>query len=142
MSVSGQSIAQHIIEHEILGLGTTTPGGIVASPASNIWLISSNNSPGNLTLSGVTWANRYTYITSINAKTASTNWNLYICETSSFDLTHITTRQIVSSGNQNMLINVNFSVNSDSNNLYIVYEDNSGSNLLSLYIAGEIRQRY
>lgn len=143
MSVTGASLSQHIIEHEILGITNTGSGPVVAAPASNIWIVSSGNAPGNLTLSATSWASRYTYISSINAKTVSSKWNLWICETSAFNTSLITSRQIVSSGKGNMLINVNFNVNSDSNNLYLVYQNlGAGSPTLDLYIAGEIRQRY
>ena len=144
MSVSGGSLAQHIIEHEILGITNTGgTGPIAASPATNIWIVSSGNAPGNLTLNATSWANRYTYISSINAKTASAKWDLWICETSAFNTSLITSRKIVSSGKGNMLISVNFNVNSDSNNLYLVYQHfGAGSPTLDLYIAGEVRQRY
>jgi len=108
----------------------------------NVWISSSSESPGNLTLSdSINWGAQYVFIGSINVETSSTNWDLWICETSAFDISAITSKRIVRKGLRNTLVDVSLEVNSDSNNLYLIYADNaSGSNVASFYVTGEARR--
>lgn len=105
----------------------------------NISILSTGNSPGNLTLSSVDWNVQNSYIRTINIQTASTKFDIWICETSDFDISSVRSRRVVYSGNQNMLVDVNANISSVSTNLYIVYVDHTGSNLANFYIAGEER---
>lgn len=108
----------------------------------NIWISSSGLVAGNITLSDITnWNAQYTQIGTIHVVTTSNSWDLWICETSAFDLGSIRTRQIVSGGKQNMVITADIEVNSDSNNLYLRWIHNGGgAPTVSFYITGEARR--
>lgn len=107
----------------------------------NIWLRLDGYTPGNITLSdNINWDAKYTYISSIKVETDSTNWDLWICESSEFNLSLPTSRRIVRRGLRDTIIDVGFEVNSDSTSLYLVYIDNAGNNAANFYITGEARR--
>lgn len=107
----------------------------------NIWINESGQSEGNLTLSDATnWAAQYSFISSIKVVTSSTDWDMWLCETSAFNTALITSRQIAANRNGDFDITVMREYNSDSNNVYLKYTDNSGSNTADILIVGEARR--
>jgi hypothetical protein len=107
----------------------------------NIWISVDTQSEGNLTLADATnWATQYSYISRIKVVTFSTNWDMWLCETSDFDAGLITTRQIATQRNGSFDIEVACEYNSDSNNVYLTYTDNSGSNTADILVVGEARR--
>jgi hypothetical protein len=107
----------------------------------NIWISAATQSEGNLTLSdGTNWATQYSFISYINVVCASTNWSMWLCETSAFNTGLITTRQIASNINGNATLYINQEYNSDGNNVYIIYTDVAGTATASILISGEARR--
>lgn len=107
----------------------------------NIWIQGDGYSPGNITLSDSTnWGAQYTYISRINVDTDSTDWDLWICETSSFDTNISTSRRVVRNGLRSMDVQVGVEVNADGENVYLIYADNSGTNVANFYVTGEARR--
>lgn len=107
----------------------------------NIWLEGTALAQGNITLTdGTNWDAQYSFISSINVKTTSTNWDMWIFESAAFDTTSIRSRRIVRKGSGDMLVSVNFEVNSSSNSLYLSFVPNSGTHSVTLYVTGEARR--
>lgn len=106
----------------------------------NIWISTTGQAEGNLTLSDTTnWACQYSYISSIKVVTSSTDWDMWLCETSAFNTSLITSRQIAANRSGNFDITIAREYNSDSNNVYLIYTDNSGANNASILITGTER---
>lgn len=106
----------------------------------NIWINATSQSEGNLTLSDSTnWGCRYAFISSIKVVTASTDWDMWLCETSAFNTSLITSRQIAANRNGNFDIDIQREYNSDSTSVYLVYTDNAGSNTSNILIIGTER---
>ena len=107
----------------------------------NIWISVTGKAPGNLTLlDAVNWACQYSFIDAIKVTTASTNWDMWICETNAFDKALITTRQIAASRSGNYDISIAREYNSDGNNVYLIYTDNSGANNAAILVTGTQRR--
>jgi len=128
---------------------TATPGGATFKNGlyisgdilmKNIYLLAENQSEGNLTLSNATWGATKSFIESIKVETSSTDWDMWLCETSAFDKTLITTRQIAANRNGNYDITISRTYNSDATNVYLIYTDNSGTNTADILISGEERR--
>lgn len=109
----------------------------------NIWINADGYGDGYLIFNDpIHWDAQFSFVSGIRAITNSTDWHLWICEDAGFDKTKSTTRQVVKNGLKDMVINVGMEVNSSDNNLYLIYEDASGSGEpLSLYITGEARRK-
>jgi hypothetical protein len=135
-------------------IGDSTTGVVVSHTANqvkisledwvgtvkNIWIQANNQNPGNLTLSDSTnWGTQYSFISSIKVKTNSPDWDLWICETSAFNTALISTRKLAANRNGDFDITLNREYNSDGNNVYLIYTDNSGDNQASFYITGNKR---
>ena len=119
--------------------GTTTLTALKSM--RNIWISVTGQSEGNLTLSDATnWNAQYSFIDSIKVVTASTNWDMWLCETSAFNTALITTRQIAANANGNYDITVARSYNSDGTNVYLKYTDNAGTSTAAILITGEARR--
>jgi hypothetical protein len=107
----------------------------------NVWISASGQSEGNLTLAdGTNWAAQYSFIDSIRVLTSSTSWDLWLCETSAFNTALISSRHLADDISGNYDIDVHREYNSDSNNAYLIYTDNSGANTADFYISGEGRR--
>lgn len=106
----------------------------------NIWITASGQAPGNLTLSGVHWGAEYSYIDSMRVKTESTDWSLWLCEDDTFDTDLITSRLLVSGMSGDIDLGIARSYNAGVTSVFLIYEDNSGSNTADFYITGEARR--
>lgn len=113
----------------------------------NIWISSTPQTPTGTTALDITladetnWNVQYAYISSIKVSTVSTNWNMWLCETSAFNTALITSRQIVANRNGNFDISVAREYNSDAvGNVYLKYTDNApGGSAATIYIVGSSR---
>lgn len=119
--------------------GTTTLTSLKSM--RNVWISVTGQSEGNLTISDATnWDTQYSFISSIKVVTASTDWDMWLCETSAFNTSLITSRKIAQNVNGNYDISIMREYNSDSNNVYLIYTDTSGTNTASILISGEARR--
>jgi len=127
--------------NNILYIGNPAGVPIAVSIMRNVFIQSSPQTPGNLTLTdAVNWAAQYAFLSSVKIKTASTNFDLYLCETSAFDTALISTRQLVSGGTGDMDITVDREYNPDAAAVYLKYVDNSGANTATFYVVGQMRR--
>lgn len=106
----------------------------------NIWINVTNQSEGNLELSGDDWDTAYSYISSIKVKTSSTDWDMWLCEDDTYTKTLISTRQIAANRSGDFDITVAREYNPGQDKVYLIYTDNSGTNTADIYIVGESRR--
>lgn len=106
-----------------------------------IWLYATGQAPGNLTLSGDDWNEECSVITSLKVWTASTDWDLWLCETDAFDTALIGSRKLIANQNGNYEVyESSTEYKSDDTNVYLVYVDNSGANNAEIQITGVARR--
>ena len=97
----------------------------------------SDLSEGNLTLfDDGYWGVETAYIDSISVKTVSTNWNMFLCTDSGFDLNDIRTRKLVSNGLGTAIVSVEETYQSVDGKIYLIFDDLTGSATVSLYVVG------
>ena len=107
----------------------------------NVWIVALAQAEGDRTLADATnWATQYSYISSIKVRTTSTSWDLWLFETSAFNLALITTRKLVQNRNGDFDTSVAREYNSDSNNVYVRFTDNVGAATFDILIVGEARR--
>lgn len=109
----------------------------------NIWITASGLASGNITLSdNVNWNAQYTQVGTISIKTTSTKYDLWVCETSAFDLSSLRSRQVVSAGKGDMVVSADLEVNSADTNLYLRWLHTGGGAppTVAFYITGEARR--
>lgn len=82
------------------------------------------------------WAYGNVYLDVIYVKTLSTDWDMYLCRNSLFDIASIDTIRLVSSGLGDTVVPVNITYDSFDGNIYLVYVDNSGSATASFSVVG------
>lgn len=96
-----------------------------------------NLGEGNLTLSDDGyWGVSEAYIDSISVSTISTNWDLYLCIDSSFNISDVRTRKLVSNGLGDAIVPVDETYQSTDGKVYLVFNDLAGSSIASFYIVG------
>jgi hypothetical protein len=103
----------------------------------SIYITADDIPAGNITLlDDGYWASGYVYLDSIHVETTSTDWDLYLCQDSSFNISDITTIKLVANGLGSSVVPVNISYDSLDGNVFLVYENNVGTSNVSLYIVG------
>lgn len=106
----------------------------------NIFLTALGLEDGYHALESESWDTFASRISAVNVITESTNYNLWITTNNSFDVTEITSANIITNGFKNLLVNLNLEFLSSSRSLYIIIEDlDLTPSTFDVFIAGEGR---
>lgn len=93
------------------------------------------NVTGNITISGDGYFSETgIFIDMINVITNTTNWNLWLCEDSSFNTASPASLKLVSNGISTMLFDAQVAYNPPISNAYLFFEDLNGSDTASIFI--------
>ncbi|MBD3268461.1 hypothetical protein GF373_17475 [bacterium] len=107
----------------------------------NVWIEETDQSPGDITLSGVDWDCEYSFISSIKVQTDCDDWDLYLCEDDGFVTSGLSTRYLAANRQGDFDITVAREYNPGTDKVYIKYVDNTSSGVLAnFYITGEARR--
>jgi hypothetical protein len=107
------------------------------SSPHNVFIVANDKPDGYIELSDDGyWDATVVMIDSISVRTASTDWDLYLCTDSSYNMSSVTTRQLVSGGLTDSIIDIGEQYSSDDLKVYVVYLDNNGTATASFYVVG------
>ena len=107
-----------------------------------IFVHATGQAPGNLTLADAAhWGEQYSVLTSLKVWTASTNWDLWLCEDNTFDTGLIGSRKLIEAQSGNYEVyESETEYRSDGDNVYLKYVDNSGANNAEILLTGIARR--